>query len=156
MTAMDEHWLALAVDLSRRCPPSVSAYNVGALIVDATGPADTPDTVGTELARGRSREEHPHDHAEEVALRRLPGEVDPTVLTVYTSLEPCGVRRSRPRTCAELILAAGIGRVVYAWREPPILAEGGGAERLAAAGVEVVELTALAPAVREINHHLTG
>jgi diaminohydroxyphosphoribosylaminopyrimidine deaminase/5-amino-6-(5-phosphoribosylamino)uracil reductase len=151
MAAMDEHWLGLAVDLSRRCPPSASAYSVGAIVVTAEG---------IELARGHSREEDPVDHAEEVALRRLPdgvdpSGVDPSGLTLYTSLEPCGVRRSRPRTCADLVLATGIRRVVYGWREPPLLADGGGAERLAAAGVEVVELAEFAADVRQINHHLT-
>ena len=64
--------------------------------------------------------------------------------TLYSSLEPCSARASRPRTCTELILAAGIGRVVFAWREPAIFVEGRGAELLHAAGVEVVELPELA------------
>lgn len=146
MAAMDEYWMGLAVDLSRRCPPSATAYSVGAIIVSASG---------TELARGHSREEEQVDHAEEVAFRRLPPDVDLTGCTLYTSLEPCGVRRSRPRTCAELVLEHGVGRVVYAWREPPVLAEGGGAERLKVAGVEVVELAGYADAVRDVNAHLT-
>src|SRR5262249_14950364 len=68
--------------------------------------------------------------------------------TLYTSLEPCSVRRSRSRTCTELILAAGIRRVVFAMREPPTFADCRGFEELDKAGVDVVELTALAGLVR--------
>ena len=73
---------------------------------------------------------------------------------MYTSLEPCTARRSRTRTCTELILAAGIRRVIFAMREPLIFAECHGAETLREAGVEVVELTDLAGLVRRVNAHL--
>jgi diaminohydroxyphosphoribosylaminopyrimidine deaminase/5-amino-6-(5-phosphoribosylamino)uracil reductase len=56
--------------------------------------------------------------------------------------------------CADLIIAAGIGRVVFAWSEPPVLAPGGGAARLRAAGVSVLHLSELAAAAGEINAHL--
>jgi diaminohydroxyphosphoribosylaminopyrimidine deaminase/5-amino-6-(5-phosphoribosylamino)uracil reductase len=69
-------------------------------------------------------------------------------------MEPCSARASRPRSCTQLILAAGISRVVFAWREPSIFVEGRGAELLTAGGVEVVELPELAAAVREVNQHL--
>ena len=64
-------------------------------------------------------------------------------------MEPCSTRASRPRSCTQLILAAGITRVVFAWREPSIFVDGRGAELLAAAGVEVVEVPELADAARE-------
>jgi pyrimidine deaminase RibD-like protein len=73
---------------------------------------------------------------------------------MYSSLEPCGRRASRPRTCGELILAAGIPRVVFALREPPTFVEGHGAELLAAGGVEVVEVPEPADRVREVNRDL--
>ena len=50
--------------------------------------------------------------------------------TLYSSLVPCGARASRPVTCVQHILAAGIPRVVFAWREPPIFTAGEGAEQL--------------------------
>lgn len=144
----DRELLLAAVERSRRCPPSGTAYAVGAVVTAADG---------TELTRGHSRETHPHDHAEEVALAKLAAAgLDPAGGTVYSSLEPCGLRRSRPRTCAELILAAGVRRVVLALREPPLLAAGGGGGLLAAGGIEVVELADLAGTVREINAHLFG
>jgi pyrimidine deaminase RibD-like protein len=78
----DRHWLAAAIDLSRRCPPSQSAFSVGALVVAASGQV---------IATGYSRETGSKDHAEEVALRRATGAgiTDPAAATLYSSLEPC-------------------------------------------------------------------
>ncbi|QXJ20470.1 dCMP deaminase [Actinomadura graeca] len=145
----DLGWLALACDLARLCPPSATAFSVGAVIVDADG---------RELARGFSREGDPHDHAEEAALAKAGalagGRGDLEGATVYSSLEPCGDRASRPRPCAELIVASGAARVVFAWREPALFTSGTGAEILTAAGVEAVELPELADRAREPNTHL--
>jgi pyrimidine deaminase RibD-like protein len=141
----DLGWLGLACDLADLCPPSPTAFSVGAVVVGADG---------REVARGFSREDDPHDHAEEAALAKAPGLLDGA--TVYSSLEPCGHRASRPRTCAELIVAAGARRVVFAWREPALFAEGAGAEILAAAGVELTELPELAARARRPNAHLLG
>ena len=44
--------------------------------------------------------------------------------------------------------------MVFAWREPTLFVEGRGAELLAAAGVEVVEVPQLAESAREANQHL--
>jgi pyrimidine deaminase RibD-like protein len=141
----DRRWLDAAIWLSELCTPVAGAYSVGAIVVGADG---------TELCRGYSRETDPAIHAEEVALGRVPPGADLAGATLYSSLEPCGVRRSRPVPCARLIAATPIRRVVYALREPPLLAEGGGESLLRAAGFEVVELADLAPRVREINAHL--
>jgi diaminohydroxyphosphoribosylaminopyrimidine deaminase / 5-amino-6-(5-phosphoribosylamino)uracil reductase len=185
----DRRWLAEAIELSRRCPPSASAFSVGAILVAADG-----DVIAT----GFSRERDPHDHAEEAALAkaalakavladpvladpvladpaqaaapragrrpapgaqpagRQPVHADPRLptATLYSSLEPCAARASRPRTCAELVIAAGLRRVVIAWLEPPVFVDGGGARRLRAAGVTVIEIPELAAAARAINAHL--
>lgn len=152
----DRRWLLEAISLSRQCPPSPTAYSVGAVLVAADGRV---------LSTGYSRERGPEDHAEEAALTKLglPGVAAAAVAggarelatsTLYSSLEPCAVRASRPVPCADLIIASGIGRVVIAWIEPPVLAPGGGASRLHAAGVEVVEMPELAAAAREVNAHL--
>jgi diaminohydroxyphosphoribosylaminopyrimidine deaminase/5-amino-6-(5-phosphoribosylamino)uracil reductase len=114
---------------------------------------------GEVLSAGYSREQSEHDHAEEVALRKLTpahGRPDPRLrgATIYSSLVPCGARASRPVTCAQHIIGAGLSRVVYAWREPPIFAAGDGAEKLAAAGISVTEIPALARAAKSINSHL--
>jgi pyrimidine deaminase RibD-like protein len=144
----DRELLARAVELARRCPPSESAFSVGALVVDAGGVV---------LAEGWSRRRDPHDHAEECALADLgPGWRAAPGTTVYSSLEPCSTRASRPLTCNELSIAAGVDRAVFAWREPGLFVDGRGAELLRAAGVEVVELPELAAAAREPNRHLVG
>ena len=143
---MDIHWLRRAIELSRQCPPSQAAYSVGAAIVAADG---------TLLATGFSRETDPYDHAEEVALAKVPpGDSRLPMATLYSSLEPCGVRSSRPCPCSQLIIAAGLRRVVYAWREPPLLAAGGGGRQLRAAGAIVIEVPELAPEARRINAHI--
>jgi pyrimidine deaminase RibD-like protein len=151
---LDRHWLELACELARLCPPSETAFSVGAVIVGADG---------AELARGFSRETDPKAHAEEAALEKLTASVgaaapggagEPGGATIYSSLEPCGRRLSRPRPCARLIVDAGIGRVVYAWREPSLFVEGNGEEVLRAAGVEVVRIGDLAERAKEPNRHL--
>jgi diaminohydroxyphosphoribosylaminopyrimidine deaminase/5-amino-6-(5-phosphoribosylamino)uracil reductase len=143
----DRRWLTHAVDLAGRCPPSDTAYSVGAIVV---GPS------GTEISRGFSRE-IPAYHAEEVALSRLAPDADLSAATLYSSLEPCTRRRSRPRPCAELIIAAGIRRVVIAWREPPVFVrDARGTEALKAAGVTVVEIPELADAAMAANAHILG
>jgi riboflavin-specific deaminase-like protein len=144
----DHRFLAWAVELSRLCPPSESAFSVGAVVVGEQGEV---------LSTGFSREQEEHDHAEEVALRKL-GFHDPRLrrATIYSSLVPCGARASRPVTCVQHIVAAGLPRVVFAWREPPVFTAGDGADQLRAAAVEVIELPALAPRARSVNAHLAG
>ncbi len=148
LNAADWHWLREAIGLSRRCPPSASAYCVGAVLVGSDGAV---------LATGFSRQRDPHDHAEEAALATV-DPADPRLppATLYSSLEPCRFRASRPVPCAELIIAAGLRRVVLAWLEPPVLAPGGGAELLREAGVTVLEIPELAAAARATNTAVLG
>jgi pyrimidine deaminase RibD-like protein len=146
----DHRFLRWAVELSRLCPPSESAFSVGAVVVGEDGEV---------LATGFSREQEDHDHAEEVALRKLAqGKLGPDPrlrhATIYSSLVPCGARASRPVTCVGHIVAAGIPRVVFAWREPRLFTGGEGAEQLRAAGVAVTELSDLAERARAVNAHL--
>ncbi|WP_233515079.1 cytidine/deoxycytidylate deaminase family protein [Marinitenerispora sediminis] len=146
LTAADRRWLRAAIDLSRRCPPSATAFSVGAVVVAADGAV---------LAEGYSRRDDPHDHAEEAALRDLaPDDPRLAAATVYSSLEPCSARASRPRPCSCLILDTVLPRVVFAWREPSLFVDCDGAERLRAAGRTVVEAPEFAHLVREVNAHL--
>ncbi len=144
----DERWMTLAVQLAWLCPPSDTAYSVGAVIVGANG---------TELSRGFSRENgDPHVHAEESALGKLAAD-DPRLrgATIYSTLEPCSRRKSRPRSCTQLIIAAGLARVVIAWREPSLfVADGQGVELLEQAGLSVVELPGFAERAAAPNRHL--
>lgn len=142
----DLKWMRLAIELSHKCPPSENAYSVGAVIVDEHG---------REMARGYSRETDPRQHAEEAALAKLPpGDPRLRTATIYSSLEPCSTRKSRPKPCAQHILDAGIPRVVIAWREPGLFVNCEGVELLTAAGVTVTELPQLAEEARTANTHL--
>lgn len=149
---IDAHFLRLTIELSRSCPPASGAYSVGAIITDAQG-AVISTGYSRELLHGLGDPDK--NHAEEVALAKL-GFHDPRLksATIYTSLEPCSPRASRPFSCTDHILAAGIPRVVLALREPALLTVCDGADRLRAAGVEVVELPGLADQVRAVNAHL--
>ncbi|MFF0598631.1 dihydrofolate reductase family protein [Streptomyces antibioticus] len=146
--AADRHWLALACELAAQCPPSDTAFSVGAVVVAADG---------TELARGHSREGGDlQAHAEEAALAKL-DPADPRLAgaTVYSSLEPCAVRASRPTPCARLVLDAGVRRVVTAWREPDTFVENAdGSGLLTAHGVDVVVLPEYAERAQKPNRHL--
>jgi diaminohydroxyphosphoribosylaminopyrimidine deaminase / 5-amino-6-(5-phosphoribosylamino)uracil reductase len=137
-----------AISLAWQCPRSDSAFSVGAVVVE-------PD--GTELATGFSREGgDPLVHAEESALGKLdPGDPRLAGATIYSTLEPCSQRKSRPRTCTQLIIAAGLARVVIAWREPDLfVADCQGYELLTAAGLTVDELPGLAAEAAAPNQHL--
>ena len=163
----DRGWLREAIELSTRCPPSRSAFSVGAVLVSAAGRI---------IATGYSRERDLAGHAEEAALAKVAAAHQLTAAqltaaqltadqlagvrdllagaTLYSSLEPCLRRASRPRPCAELIVAAGIRRVVVAWLEPPMFVPGGGAAWLRGAGVTVIEFPELAARARAVNAHL--
>ncbi|WP_236788800.1 dihydrofolate reductase family protein [Amycolatopsis sp. GM8] len=145
--AVDYRRLREAVALADLCPPSTT-FRVGAVITDAAGEV---------IATGYSGEHDPHDHAEESALAKLDGD-DPRLAgaTIYSSLEPCSARASRPVTCTQHIVNAGIPRVVFAWREPDLFVDARGAELLRGAGCEVVEVPDLAALVRKANRHLPG
>ncbi|MFI6278406.1 dihydrofolate reductase family protein [Streptomyces sp. NPDC050988] len=146
-SAADHRWLALACELAAECPPSRTAFSVGAVVVAADG---------TELARGYSREADPVSHAEEAALAKIePGDPRLATATVYSSLEPCARRASRPAPCARLILDAGVRRVVTAWREPDTFVAGAdGSGLLAAAGADVLVLPEYEADAKAPNRHL--
>lgn len=145
VSELDRTLLTRAIELAERCPPSTTAFSVGALIVASDG---------TVLSEGWSRKDDPHEHAEESALRALPPGTRFAGTTIYTSLEPCSTRSSRPITCTQHILNAGIPRIVYAWREPSTFVDCVGAETLSAAGRTVIQIPDLSSLARQPNRHL--
>ncbi|MFI5778453.1 dCMP deaminase [Nocardia sp. NPDC051570] len=143
----DRYWMHHAIGLARLCPPSATAFSVGAVVVG-------PDNV--ELAHGFSRETDDKVHAEESALNKLGEDPRLTSVTLYTTLEPCSQRASRDRRpCTDRILAAGVPRIVLAWREPATFVENCvGVEKLREHGLEVIELADLAEEAMSMNRHL--
>lgn len=98
---------------------------VGAVIL-------APD--GAVLAEGWHRGV-PSAHAEVDALSKLaPGAARGA--TAVVTLEPCN-HTGHTGPCSEALISAGVARVVYAVDDPGRVS-GGGAERLRAAGIEVV------------------
>ncbi len=85
----DHRFLRWAVELSRLCPPSDSAFSVGAVIVGEDGEV---------LATGFSREQEDHDHAEEVALRKLHPASSPWAHP-WARTRGCGTPPSTARSC---------------------------------------------------------
>lgn len=85
-------------------------------------------------------------HAEALALSAAGG--DAAGATAYVTLEPCASQGRMP-PCAEGLLAARVARVVYAVADPNPQ-KGGGAARLAAAGV-VVQGGLLGDEARALN-----
>ncbi len=139
-TVADRAWLAIACRLATQCPPSDSAFSVGAVIV-----ADD----GTELARAHSRERDTDAHAEESVLAKVDaGDPRLSDATLYSSLGPCAEPSARPRPLPRtgLIGGSGLRRVVTACAR--------GTESLEAAGVTVLELPEYADAAKAPNAHL--
>ena len=74
-------------------------------------------------------------HAEAVALKRAGKKAEGA--TLYTTLEPCAHASDRGPTCADIIPAAGIARVVIGIKDPDPRTAGKGIAMLRKAGVEV-------------------
>lgn len=111
--------------LARRGPARGVNPQVGCVILDAAG-----HVIAEGWHRGAGSA-----HAEVDALSQL-GDSVPTGATAVVTLEPCN-HTGRTGPCAEALLTAGVARVAYSVADPGRLS-GGGAERLSAAGVEVV------------------
>jgi len=104
---------------------------------------------GGVIGRGHTQEAG-GPHAEVMALRDAAARgADVRGATVVVTLEPCS-HHGRTPPCADALVAAGVGRVVMAMRDPNPLVAGQGAQRLAAAGIEVVAGPCEAEA-RELN-----
>jgi len=123
----DELFMTQALELARQGIGLASPNPcVGAIVVDERG-----RIVGRGFHDFAKRK-----HAEVLALE----EAGPLARgnTLYLNLEPC-CHTGRTGPCTEAILAAGVGRVVAAMRDPNPLVAGKGFEQLRQAGVDVGE-----------------
>lgn len=116
-----------ALELALRGPAHGANPRVGCVLL-------APD--GRTLAEGwHEGAGTPHAEAAAVAAARA-SSVDLRGATAVVTLEPCA-HTGRTPPCADLLLEAGLARVVYGLADPNPTAAGGAA-RLAAGGVDVV------------------
>lgn len=132
----DEAFMRRALDLAAR--------NVG-----ATGDNPSVGCVivkdGVVLGEGATQAGG-RPHAEEMVLAGL----DARGATAYVTLEPCAKRTSGSASCSDLLIAAGVARVVVAVRDPHPFANGAGVERLRTAEI-AVEFGVLEAEARALN-----
>ncbi len=121
----DLRWMDRAVNEGRQGRPSPNPH-VGAVIV-------REDRLISSGHHPRFGEEH----AELMALRSAGAEARGA--TLYVTLEPCNHHGKTP-PCCDVILESGVRRVVIGAMDPNPNVPGRGADRLRAAGVEVVVL----------------
>jgi len=136
-SAADHHWMGRALELARRGICSAAPNpRVGCVIVAGD------EAVG-EGWHVRTGGPHAEVGALAAAGERARG------ATAYVTLEPCS-HQGRTPPCTDALLAAGVGRVVAAMGDPNPRVNGGGLERLAAAGIETA-CGLLEDAARELN-----
>lgn len=121
---MDESLLERALELAERGRGATHPNPIVGAVVVAEGEA-----VG-EGWHERKGDAHAEVNALAAAGDRARG------ATVYVTLEPCSHHGETP-PCTDALLAAGVARVVAGQLDPNPEVEGGGLERLRAAGVEV-------------------
>ncbi|HEX8579475.1 MAG TPA: bifunctional diaminohydroxyphosphoribosylaminopyrimidine deaminase/5-amino-6-(5-phosphoribosylamino)uracil reductase RibD [Allosphingosinicella sp.] len=92
-------------------------------------------------------------HAEAVAVAEAGGEARGA--TAYVTLEPCGHVSPRGPACVDLLIEAGVARVLAAVGDPDPRTNGRGFERLRAAGIEVVTGTGEEEAERSLAGFLS-
>jgi len=126
----DERFMAAAIRLAR-CHLGLTGANpsVGALVVRNDGQGAYIVGRGVTACGGRP-------HAETMALAQAGALA--RAATVYVTLEPCSHYGKTP-PCAEALVAAGVGRVVIAMRDPDPRVNGKGVEHLRQMGIEVAE-----------------
>jgi diaminohydroxyphosphoribosylaminopyrimidine deaminase/5-amino-6-(5-phosphoribosylamino)uracil reductase len=111
-----------ALDLASRGPATGENPQVGCVLLNESGAIVAE---GWHLGVGTA-------HAEVDALGKV---ADASGLTAVVTLEPCN-HTGRTGPCSEALINAGVAEVFFAVKDPGPLA-GGGAERLADAGVTV-------------------
>ena len=121
----DARWMAAALALSERGRGRTAPNpNVGCLIV----------AEGRVVGRGWTQPGG-RPHAEAMALSAASERARGAAC--YTTLEPCAHESPRGPACADLLVAAGVARVVVALGDPDPRTDGAGIGRLRDAGIAV-------------------
>ncbi len=121
----DAHWMAVALGLAERGRGRTAPNpSVGCVLV----------RDGRVIGRGWTQPGG-RPHAEAMALAQA-GDAARGA-TAYVTLEPCAHVSPRGPACADLLIAAGVARVVAALRDPDARTDGTGFARLQEAGIAV-------------------
>ena len=144
--AIDLDFMRKAIEVSREAPASPNCFRVGAVLVN-----DKRQLLST----GFTLEFGQGWHAEASAIKKAQdASFEVRGATIYSSLEPCSIRKSGNKDCAALLIEKGIAQVFYAMTEPPLFVNCQGESKLKAAGIQVEKVKELEEAVKEINKHL--
>ncbi|ODQ63768.1 pseudouridine synthase [Nadsonia fulvescens var. elongata DSM 6958] len=126
-------FMELALDEANKCPPTTTAFGVGALLVHNS----------RILSTGFSRELVGNTHAEQCALEKYYKETGirdevPPGSVIFTTMEPCSERLSGNLPCANRIIATkGLKTVFVGVVEPEtFIAKNVGRQKLAEAGIQ--------------------
>jgi diaminohydroxyphosphoribosylaminopyrimidine deaminase/5-amino-6-(5-phosphoribosylamino)uracil reductase len=114
--------MRLAIELARRGTPAPNPH-VGAVVVQ-----------GGEVVGVGHHERAGTDHAEVLAILRAGPLANGAIL--YVTLEPCN-HHGRTPPCVDAIIGSCIRRVLVGCPDPNPHVQGGGAEALRRAGIEV-------------------
>jgi diaminohydroxyphosphoribosylaminopyrimidine deaminase / 5-amino-6-(5-phosphoribosylamino)uracil reductase len=128
-TAFDHAMMARALALAERAAFTAKPNPMVGCVVVRADATDDSGIVGEgwHVRAGQA-------HAEVIALAEA-GE-HARGATAYVTLEPCA-HTGKTGPCVEALIAAGVGRVIAAMRDPFPQVDGAGFERLRAAGIEV-------------------
>ncbi|SDF67968.1 diaminohydroxyphosphoribosylaminopyrimidine deaminase [Sphingomonas carotinifaciens] len=123
----DHRWMGAALALASRGRGRTAPNpSVGCVIV----------ANGRVVGRGWTQDGG-RPHAEAMALRQAGAAA--TGATAYVTLEPCAHLSARGPACTDLLIAAGVARIVAAMGDPDPRTNGSGFARARDAGIAVVE-----------------
>lgn len=123
----DHRWMGAALALASRGRGRTAPNpSVGCVIV----------ANGRVVGRGWTQDGG-RPHAEAMALRQAGGAA--VGATAYVTLEPCAHVSARGPACTDLLIAAGVARIVAAMGDPDPRTNGSGFARARDAGIAVVE-----------------
>jgi len=144
--------MSLALEQAQKCEATLTAFCVGAIIVQ--------DSTNTVIATGYSRELPGNTHAEQNCLTKLLSETTAagadTTYSLYTTMEPCSERLSGNIPCTDSIIKYNnsseqkegrLGRVetVYVGVKEPgdFITNNVGQDKLLANGVGYIHISGL-------------
>jgi diaminohydroxyphosphoribosylaminopyrimidine deaminase / 5-amino-6-(5-phosphoribosylamino)uracil reductase len=144
--AIDLNFMRQAIEISKSAPARPNCFRVGAVLVNNKRKL---------LSTGFTLEFGDTWHAEASAIKKAKdAKLKVRGATIYSSLEPCSVRKSGGKDCAALLIENGIAQVFYAMAEPPIFVNCQGERKLTEAGIKVEKIEELEATFKEINKHL--